>query len=141
MQRFTLPKSTKLCSNTAVERLFDRSEATQGTVAYPLRAVWRVNPGRDRGESLQFMITIPKKKLRHAVDRVTMRRRVREAYRLARHSYQDTLPDGERIDLAFIYLCDKLVPYHIIERSVHKILARACRVPNDTVTKPLPSHE
>jgi len=128
MQQLTLPKSTKLCSPTAIERLFDR-EAAEGTVAFPLRAVWRYNQIRSKGESLQFMITIPKKRLRHAVDRVTMRRRVREAYRLTRHSYQSTLPDGERIDLAFIYLADKLMPYHIIERSMHKILSRVCRIP------------
>lgn len=140
MQRFTLPKSTRLCSPTAVERLFDR-EASKGIVAYPLRAVWRDNSGRTKGESLQFMITIPKKKLRHAVDRVTMRRRVREAYRLARHDYEGMLADGERIDLAFIYLSDKLAPYHIIERSVHKILARVCRTSNDPISKNTTGHE
>lgn len=142
MQRFRLPKSTKLCSPTAVERLFDR-EAAQGVVAYPLRAVWRENTTRTTGEPLQFMITVPKKKLRHAVDRVTMRRRIREAYRLARHSYQDSLPEGKRIDMAIIFLGDKLIPYHIIERSVHKILSRVCGVTNvmaPTVTSP-GSHE
>ncbi len=137
MQRFTLPKSTRLCSTDAVGRLFDR-DAAHGVVAYPLRAVWRENRERSRGEALQFMITIPKKKLRHAVDRVTMRRRVREAYRLARRTYQDMLPDNERIDLAFIYLGDKLTSYHVIERSVHKILSRVCRMPD--IAKP-ESHE
>lgn len=124
MPRLTLPKSTKLCGTTAVERLFDR-ETSECAVAFPLRAVWRHDTQRAGGEALRFMITVPKKKLRHAVDRVTMRRRIREAYRLSRHSYQPSVADGDHIDIAFIYMADKLLPYHIIERSVHRILSRA----------------
>ncbi|MBD5366130.1 MAG: ribonuclease P protein component [Bacteroides sp.] len=123
-RRFTLPKSTKLCSATAVDRLFAR-EATAGTVAYPLRAVWRPAPERTNGDQVQFMITIPKKRLRHAVDRVTMRRRVREAYRLSRHDHTERLEPDQRLDIAFIYLADKLLPYASIAKAMNRILSTA----------------
>lgn len=140
MPRLTLPKPTKLCNTTAVARLFER-DAAQGTVAFPLRAVWRSNPGRHRGESLQFMITVPKKKLRHAVDRVTMRRRIREAYRLTRHDYQSRLGSDDRLDIAFIYLSDKLLPYHMIERAMNRILSRAIPLPDDEAATAIPEQK
>ena len=123
-RRLTLPKSTKLCSATAVDRLFQR-DASNGTVAFPLRAVWRQAPERHTGDPVQFMITIPKKRLPHAVDRVTMRRRVREAYRLLRHDHTCNVADGEHIDMAFIYLADKLLPYAVIAKAMNRILSTA----------------
>lgn len=92
-----------------------------GCVVYPLRAVWRINDERTTGDVIQFMITVPKKKLRHAVDRVTMRRRIRESYRLHRHEHE-ALP--QKVDLAFIYLADTLLPYHAVEKSTVKILEK-----------------
>lgn len=123
-RRLTLPKSTKLCSATAVDRLFQR-DASNGTVAFPLRAVWRQAPERHHGDPVQFMITIPKKRLHHAVDRVTMRRRVREAYRLLRHEHTGNVAPGEHIDIAFIYLADKLLPYTVIAKAMNRILSTA----------------
>lgn len=113
-----LYKREKLCSVTAIENLFARKEGNGSAMAYPLRAVWRVS--ERNGASIQFLISIPKKRLRHAVDRVTMRRRVREAYRLNRNAL--TLPEGINIDMAFIYVADSLQPYSRIESAVIKAL-------------------
>lgn len=66
------------------------------------------------------MISVPKKRLRHAVDRVTMRRRIREAYRLLRDLHP--LADGSRIDLAFVYVDSRLQPYAKIEAAMHRLL-------------------
>ena len=48
------------------------------------RAVYNES-NRTYGAAAQFMITIPKKKIRKAVGRVLLRRCVRESYRLNRH--------------------------------------------------------
>ena len=68
----------------------------------------------------QFLITVPKKRLRHAVDRVTMRRRMREAYRLGREALTASVP----VDIAFIYVADTITPYEPTRRAVSKILGR-----------------
>lgn len=121
MKGFRLYKIEKLRSEIAIARLFDRSNPeAESVMAYPLRAVWCVNASRKSATCPQFLASIPKKKLRHAVDRVRMRRLVREAYRLNRHLIPRELP----IDIAFIYLADELQPYAAIERSVRKILSR-----------------
>lgn len=124
-----LPKYTRLCGTTSVDRLFER-DAAAWCVSHPLRAVWRPSIPTasfpkclDHG-TLRFLITIPKKKLRHAVDRVTMRRRVREAYRLCRGSYEEILPAGTHIDIAFIYTLSSCADYRHVERSLHCILEK-----------------
>jgi hypothetical protein len=50
-----------------------------------------------------------------------MRRRVREAYRLNHRNYN--LPEGTRLDLAFIYVADKLRTYAEVERAVCRLLS------------------
>ena len=69
-----LYKKQRLCSPTAIEALFARTPDCSGALAYPLRAVWRPDPGRRSDSPLAFVIVVPKRRLRHAVDRVRMRR-------------------------------------------------------------------
>lgn len=117
-----LYKKEKLCSVIAIGRLFGpcSDAGCCSALAYPLRAVWRSNPGRSSDAPIQFLISVPKKKLRHAVDRVTMRRRTREAFRLTRNCYP--LADGARIDVAFIYVAKTLEPYERIDKAMHRLL-------------------
>ena len=76
---------------------------------------------------LQMLITVPKKKRRHAVDRVLMRRRIREAYRLNRLSLKETvenIPHSGTLSLAFIYLSDTNLPYSTIEKKMRRLLSK-----------------
>lgn len=116
METNRLYKREKLCSVTDINRLFARSEGAQAFIAYPLRVVWRRG---EPGGAVKFLISIPKKRLRHAVDRVAMRRRIREAYRLNRPAWTAT----ERLDLAFIYVADSLKPYSRVEEAMRKALS------------------
>ena len=120
-----LYKKEKLCSTVAIDQLFGRggvSIATRAALVYPLRVVWRNNPRRRSDAPAQFLISVPKRRLRHAVDRVQMRRRIREAYRLSRHLYP--LPADARLDVAFIYVASELMPYTAVERAMHRLLDR-----------------
>lgn len=131
MKGLRLYKKEKLCSQVAVEQLFMRGSGASGALDYPLRAVWRTNPRRRSDAPIAFVISVPKKRLRHAVDRVAMRRRIREAYRLQRHLYP--MPDGTRVDLAFVYVADRLMPYQAVYAAVGKLLAkiRTSLLPSD----------
>ncbi len=126
MISFRLYKKEKLCSLTAIETLFSRRTSDGGfpvasVMAYPWRAVWRVDSRR--AGVAKFLISVPKKRLRHAVDRVKMRRRCREAYRL----HRDLLPElTAGVDIAFIYVGEGVLPYDRTERSVCKILKSVC---------------
>ena len=49
-----------------------------------------------------------------------MRRRIREAYRLMHAQYP--LPEGVRLDLALVYVADKVLPYQAVESALARIL-------------------
>ncbi|MBR1543976.1 MAG: ribonuclease P protein component [Muribaculaceae bacterium] len=111
-----LYKREKLCSRTDINSLFARGHSV---IAYPVRCVYVVKSEAE-GDA-QFLITIPKKKIRKAVSRVLLRRRIREAYRLNR----DLLPQVEgRVQMAFVWLSDEPATYSVIEAKVKEILTR-----------------
>ena len=123
-----LYKSEKLCSVTAINTLFDRHAANFTHAAFPIRVFWKLNTTRKDGAPMQFLISVPKKRLRHAVDRVTMRRRIREAFRLHHRDYP--LPDGVKIDVAFVYVDSRLHSYQRVESSVCRLLSEISRMSN-----------
>lgn len=120
MKKLGLYKKEKLCSARAIEQLFGARGADFAALAYPLRLVARRNPLRSSDAPVAFLISIPKKRLHHAVDRVLMRRRTREAYRL--HHREHALTEGIRLDAAFVYVADKTVNYARVERAVVRLL-------------------
>lgn len=109
--RNKLPKKTKLCSLTAIDALF---ASGNGALAYPLRALWL--PSGQPG--VRFLISVPKRRLRHAVDRVAMRRRIREAYRLLRPQ----LPQELSLNVAFIYIANSRVDSARIYAAMERLL-------------------
>lgn len=121
MKKLGLSKKEKLCSTRAVEILFGPGGADFSHLVYPLRAVAMRDSRRKSDAPVAFLISVPKKRLRHAVDRVLMRRRIREAYRLGHQQY--TLPEGLRVDLAFVYVADRVKSYRSVEKAVHRILS------------------
>lgn len=125
MPDFRLPKPARLCSQTAIDRLFAQRD-TKGALAYPLRAVWAKNLDRYRGDAVQFLPSVPKKRLKHAVDRVAMRRRIREAYRLNRADFFPETLDAP-VDILFVYVGNTLEPYHKVDAAMKKLLRRIFR--------------
>ncbi len=121
MKEFPLYKKEKLCSVVAIEQLFGRGGADFSRLAYPLRAVARNNPRRKNDAPVAFLISVPKKRLRHAVDRVRMRRLIREAYRLQKGAYP--VAPGLRLDLAFVYVADSLKSYASVAEAMRRILS------------------
>ena len=132
---YKLNKEEKLRSRTSVERLF--SEGTS-IMAFPLRAVYRL---RQPGEApAQFLITIPKKRIRKAVMRVTLRRRTREAYRLNRRELmlEPMAESGYGVDVAFIYLDSTPAPYSVISEKVTYLLRHIAAA---AIEQQPPTHE
>lgn len=136
MTGYRLYKKEKLCSLTAIQQLFSpgQSEENSSIMAYPWRCVWRVNHKRTGGvDCPRFLISVPKKRRRHAVQRVLMRRRMREAYRL----HRNLLPQHEPIEMVLIYVADKETSYADCRRSILKIFQRInSRLTTDRTSDP-----
>lgn len=136
MTGYKLYKKEKLCSLTAIQQLFSpgQSEENSSIMAYPWRCVWRINHKRTGGVNCpRFLISVPKKRRRHAVQRVLMRRRMREAYRL----HRNLLPQHEPIEMVLIYVADKETSYADCRRSILKIFQRInSRLTTDRTSDP-----
>lgn len=131
-QSLRMRKGERLHHRNAVEALFNRGKSEY---AYPLRMFYLfveeggvselLSPAAHSDvERLQMMVTVPKKKFKHAVDRVWLRRRIREAYRLNRLSLKDALSvdvRGRYLMLAFIYVGNEKVQFCTIEKKMLKL--------------------
>lgn len=139
LKPLTLGKSAKLRHRSLVEALF---RSGKGGYEYPLRAKWRQldsdaldatfkDHRPDRIGLVQILITVPKKKRRHAVDRVLVRRRIREAFRLRRRDFEkavaDLRPEIRTLSISMIYQATENIEFAKIDRAVSRILAKILR--------------
>lgn len=136
--RFLLRKSSRLHHHSLVEGLFSHGKSLYDM---PLRLVYRAlthgeldstfcSHTPDSIGELQVMITVPKKMRRHAVDRVLMRRRIREAFRLNSlplRRYVAANPELRTLSLGFVYVAKENVPYRDVERHVCRLLSLVVR--------------
>lgn len=119
MYNYGLHKNKHLCSRTAINSLFLPGVKEKGyTTSYPWRAVWLKDKNREDDVN-KIIVSVPKKKLKKAVDRVRMRRLCKEAYRLQQY----TLPQMN-INIAFIYIGDKVNKYENTYSSISNILSK-----------------
>lgn len=122
MRRNTLTKAERLCSKIQIDKLF--SGGAKSFSVYPLRVVFM--PVEKTEEALaSILISVPKKRFKHAVKRNRIKRQIREAYRKNKHELLDVLYNNEQgMAIAFIYLADELVPTTEIESKMKIALAR-----------------
>ena len=118
-ERFRLTKEERLTGERRIETLFAHGDAF---MAYPFRVVY-LKTAYPQSMPLSVLISIPKKRLKAAVDRNRMKRLFREAYRLNRHLLIGAmLPLSGHIEVAFIYVKDELSDYVTVEKGVRKAL-------------------
>lgn len=81
--KFTFNKKDKLKSQKLIELLFSEG---QSVMAYPLRLVY-TSTSFDDGILIKTGVSVSKRHFRKAVDRNRIKRLLREAYRLNKHTY------------------------------------------------------
>lgn len=130
---YKLHKEEKLCSRTAINNLFDEGKSL---MAFPLRAAYRLRPSGQ--QPVRFLISIPKKRIHKAVERVLLRRRTRESYRLNRN--QLLMPALQQadcgVDIAFVYLDKTPAPYQVIDEKMISLLERIAKAAADHSPEP-----
>jgi ribonuclease P protein component len=99
--QFAFPKQEHLHSKAQISDLFGKGESL---ISYPIRVVWNVVPS-GKGCPINIVLSVSKKKLKHAVDRNRVKRLLSEAYRLNKTSLQQmAISKGISIHIAFVWL-------------------------------------
>lgn len=117
-----LYKYEKLCSRKSIDAMFVNGSSV---IAYPMRAVFTLSDMSEDATPARFLIAIPKKKIRKAVKRVLLRRRVREAYRLNRNIIFPKLTEQKlTLEIAFLYLSNEIADYATIDAKIKDLLRK-----------------
>lgn len=126
-RQYTLPKRERISSQATLDALF-RGSNSHGMVSFPLRLVGMTTPRKDPKEpSVEFMVSVPKRHFRHAVDRNRVKRQVRDAYRHAKHTAADAMERHapcQTLHLAFLWLDSRHHTTADIARHVAQLIQR-----------------
>ena len=129
-------KSERIVSQKVIDNLFGGGNS-HSMSAYPLRAVYMVTPrSSTTGDASlaknsqlstfnsQLLISVPKKRFHHAVDRNRVKRQMREAYRKNKQILLERLPEDRQLALALVWISDQHADSAEIERRMVSLLQR-----------------
>lgn len=114
---YRLPKNERLHSKKLIKELFDKGSSF---FLYPFKVIYL--PLDHTEETNQVLFSVSKRKVKKAVDRNFIKRRVKEAYRLNKSILLDG--ETEKKLIAFVYVSSKLETFQAIQPKVIKILNR-----------------
>ncbi|MBQ3554788.1 MAG: ribonuclease P protein component [Bacteroidales bacterium] len=124
-KKYSLPQSERLRGKTRIDNLFANAK---GVLSYPYRALFTPN-GEEKSV---IMVSIPKRKFKHATDRNLLRRRTREAYRLNKALLAEQTAN-KGFDIAFLYIGDKKEEFPYLQKKMCDLLNKiATKVKEET---------
>jgi ribonuclease P protein component len=119
-------KKERIVSQKLIEELFGGGKS-HSLAAFPLRVVYMQLERQDRQEPVEVLISVPKKRLHHAVDRNRAKRQIREAYRLQKQLLTEKMAQGQTVDIAFVWLSDQLLPSAEVNGRMKNLLERIAK--------------
>ena len=115
-------KQERIVSQKLIDQLFGGS-GSRSLSAFPLRVVYMKRNIPNAETPTQILVSVPKRHLRHAVDRNRVKRQLREAYR----HQKDLLPEDQSLALAFIWQTDRCMPSAEVDSRMKSLLERIAR--------------
>ena len=118
--KHTFPKAEHLTSKLAIEHLFGEGE---GFIAFPLRVVYQLVPKETT--PIQVIVSVPKKRFKHAVDRNRFKRLIRESYRLNKHQLWETVEQTDyTLRIALCAVSNEIPTFEIVQDKMQLALTK-----------------
>jgi ribonuclease P protein component len=119
---FTFSKQERLTGKTSIDQLFNEGRSFN---LFPFRVLYNIvdHPAEP---AARLLIAIPKKKVKHAVDRNRLRRLVRESYRLNKTGFITCLETRSvSLHFALIYTGESVdLPFKEVEGKITACMAK-----------------
>lgn len=114
---FTFTKIERLCSKKAIDELFASGKSK---TQFPIKLIYK-SVEFESPFPVRAMFVVPKKKHKRANKRNTIKRRMREVYRLHKHNLYEALKT-QKLDIMFICLTNEELEYAVIEKSMLQLM-------------------
>lgn len=121
-QRFTLQAVERLQLRKQIETLFHTGEAFS---VFPLRVVYLQGKRSETEPSpVRMGFSIPKKRVKKAVDRNRVRRLLKEAWRLQKHALYQKVDAATQLHCFFIFTGKEELTFPEAEKTVKKAIGK-----------------
>lgn len=123
---YKLPKNERIHSQKSIKELFDKGSSF---FLYPFKVMVLDQPEINEGTH-QVLFSVSKKKIKKAVGRNLVKRRMKEAYRLNKSVILTSNSPMKLIGL--IYVSSEIATFQFIEKKICKILSMIAETPQST---------
>ena len=115
------PKKEKLCSKKAIERLFENGKSIS---EQSFRVIWNFEKNNDN-VVIKSLIIVSKKRLKLAIERNRIKRKIKETYRLQKKHLELFLQrNNKQLNLAILYQEEEIMDSNTLEQKINLLLSR-----------------
>jgi ribonuclease P protein component len=115
-------KKERLKSNLSVQDLIRNGQTLS---SFPLKLYWNKEDDPSQKYPVKMAVSVPKKKIRRAVDRNLLKRRIRESYRQNKCDLYDLLNQSDlKLLIVIMFIADDLTSYERIDSGLKNLFLK-----------------
>ncbi len=120
-KKFSFSKNERLYHRKVINEVFANGNSF---LLFPFRIQYLFVDKNEEYANAQILISIPKKRIKRAVDRNLIKRRTKESFRLNKHLFIDEINTKKSLAIAVVYIANDVLEYKKIDISFKKIITK-----------------